>query len=120
MARILIIILIVLLPVQFVWGAAAGYCRHEQGQQSQHYGHHAHEHQADASAAVEGALQDGQSLAGDDPDCIACHLSCVTPVPEAPVVAGIDRLSQDFPTIFLDASTLFVSTIDRPNWVVLS
>lgn len=119
MRRALIILLIVLLPVQFVWGAAAGYCRHEQGTMSQHYGHHLHEHQADMTGAATAA--DGtQSLLADDPDCISCHLSCVTPVPQAPEVTGIDGLPQDFPTVCLGTATLFASTIDRPNWAVFS
>lgn len=119
MRRLLIIFLVVLLPAQFVWGAAAGYCRHEQGIQSQHYGHHAHEHLTDAVAAPGGELQGEQGSLGDDPDCISCHLSCVTPVPQTPVVAGFDPLSPDFPTVFLAAATLFAPTIDRPNWAVL-
>lgn len=120
MHRILIIFLVVLLPVQFVWGAAAGYCRHEQGRQAQHYGHHLHEHQVEATALAGEEQQGGQPLTGEDADCISCHLSCTTPVPQTPMVGGIDQLPQEFPTICLGATTLFASTIYRPNWGVLS
>ena len=70
MRRLLLILLLFWLPFQFAWGAAAGYCQHEQTAQVNHFGHHPHAHQGKLTHASGDATPDKKSaLAGDDPDC---------------------------------------------------
>jgi hypothetical protein len=70
MRRILYIVLMLLLPLQWSWASAASVCAHEEQSQAAHFGHHEH--------AYQGAAHDytGDSQAGslaDHPDCGVCH-----------------------------------------------
>lgn len=77
MRRWVLTFLLLVVPFQFVWGAAAPYCAHEASVAAQkHFGHHEHEH------AAEGGIQ---SASDDDAngttgayhaDCESCHLGC--------------------------------------------
>ena len=72
MRRLVLICMVLLLPVQWTWAAAASYCAHETGLASKHFGHHDHQHKAASSEAS----KDGKSApAGLDTDCDYCHLS---------------------------------------------
>ena len=81
MRRWIIVFLMVVLPNQFLWAAAAQYCGHEssnaqvsQAAATNHYGHHEHQHQA--------ALADSQDSGGfAHTDCVSCHLAHCTSVP---------------------------------------
>ena len=117
--RALIIFMLSLLPFQFVWGAAAGYCQHEQGASAKHFGHHAHQHSGKSLKAAGESSPDTKNVVGaDDPDCVNCHLSCVSPVmhvavtfvgePSAPLRAA---RTQEHPTHFAHA-------IERPKWTL--
>lgn len=72
MRSFLVIVMMLLLPAQWTWAAAASVCAHEKTTQSAHFGHHEHAHQG--AASLDGANDDGQggSLA-EHPDCGACH-----------------------------------------------
>ena len=71
MRRFLLIFMMVLLPLQWSWAAAASVCAHESGKS--HFGHHEHKHGDDsASAQGDGEKGDGASL-GAHPDCHVCH-----------------------------------------------
>ena len=78
MTRWLLIALMVLLPAQFSWAAAAPYCAHENNPISFHVGHHAHVHQ-DASAEAQHPTSEPEKeasknpLASDHSDCHYCH-----------------------------------------------
>lgn len=76
MRRLLLAVLMLWLPLQGAWAAAAAYCRHEPA--AQHLGHHAHRHGAGAPMAA-----DIQSGALADVDCGVCHLACATALPTA-------------------------------------
>lgn len=52
MRRWFSILLLVLLPIQFSWAAAAAYCEHESGARADHFGHHEHDHQGSGVAPV--------------------------------------------------------------------
>lgn len=67
MHRLLAIFLLVFLPLQAVWAAAAPYCGHEETVQATHVGHHAHDHE---DSQLD--LDDG-GLTGDHADCDACQ-----------------------------------------------
>ena len=111
MRKALVIFLLALLPVQFVWGAAAGYCQHEPGQEVHHFGHHFHKHPA---------VDKGKQLIGDDADCVSCHVG------SAPVAADIEfsplpaAVPHVIALVLQDHSRLMVPSIDRPKWAALS
>lgn len=64
--------MLALLPFQFSWAAVAVYCQHEQ-EQSTHFGHHTHEHQAQANEQIDDSGDPRQLMS--DSDCAVCHLS---------------------------------------------
>lgn len=50
MRKILALLLLLILPLQFAWAGAGVYCQHEEGQAAQHFGHHEHQQAADESS----------------------------------------------------------------------
>lgn len=66
MRRLVLLLLVVLLPLQFAWGAVTSYCEHETGAASQHFGHHEHVHKGTKSVDADGK-------AGFDNDCGTCQ-----------------------------------------------
>ncbi|MDA8521157.1 cation efflux protein, CzcI family [Acidovorax sp. NCPPB 4044] len=112
MRRWLLIFLLTLLPLQFTWAEAAGYCAHEPTAASQHFGHHVHQHEGPADSGVDGA-----ALSGDaDQDCSACHAGCA--------IALIARSQPDVPALRAEHALRTQGTPlapppalpDRPNW----
>ena len=85
--RILLMLMVVLMPVRMVWGAAATYCAHEADTVPTHWGHHfcssSHMSASDESG--------GDKKAGlGDPDCSACHawVAHIKPVEVSGVADG--------------------------------
>jgi hypothetical protein len=79
MRKLFLILLLAMLPVQYVWSAAAAYCGHEQ-EKTQHFGHHAHQHTAQAGTLDGDDDGDGGDGHGKLPgkakvhaDCAVCH-----------------------------------------------
>nr|WP_308636220.1 DUF2946 family protein [Massilia brevitalea] len=60
--------MMLVLPAQYSWSAAAAYCQHENGA-SLHFGHHAHEHKAQV-----GEADDDGEMEKAHADCEYCHL----------------------------------------------
>lgn len=80
MRRALLICLMLLLPAQWGWAAAAKTCLHESGAVSAHFGHHLHQHEVSASSVdAANAVADSGDAQGqpsaDHADCGVCHLS---------------------------------------------
>lgn len=71
MRRILFALLLLILPLQSVWAATAGYCLHE-SKAASHMGHHAHKHPQ--AKAERGGEAKSTSPSGIDTDCATCHL----------------------------------------------
>lgn len=69
--KYLLILLMLILPVQYSWSAAAVYCQHEQGSPF-HFGHHAHEHKVKAENGGSHGKVGKVGMA--DTDCEYCHL----------------------------------------------
>ena len=87
MRRWLSIFLLVMLPFQFSWAAAASYCQHETGKLSSHFGHHEHKHEAAKVKASDNERGDKASSFGAlDDDCAMCHLGCMLPIAASQVV----------------------------------
>jgi len=76
MHRLVLVFLLLLLPVQWTWAAAASVCRHESGAASQHFAHHEHQHEAgvNGAAEVKNLSESGTSLFDlAHADCASCH-----------------------------------------------
>lgn len=69
MRRVIAIFLLLILPLQVAFAAAAEYCEVGKADSGQHFGHHAHK--ADAS---DGDSSSPKGAAGFD--CEFCHLGC--------------------------------------------
>ena len=110
--RLVLILLIVVAPLQAAWGLAGGYCPHdERSADTQHFGHHVHEHQA------AGQNDDVDSAATvSDTDCISCHLGCVgVAISPAPVLLSTPASSAVAPPARFPLS-VFLQGPERPNW----
>lgn len=76
MRRWVFAFLLLVVPFQLVWGAAAPYCAHEASVSAKkHFGHHEHKHQAGGEilSAADGA---GDNAGAFHADCESCHLGC--------------------------------------------
>ena len=111
MKRLALVFLMLLLSLQSAWAAAGAYCQHEQDAAVQHFGHHAHQHQAaDKSDAGGGPASTFHG------DCPSCHLGGVgavtsvldvpSPAPASPAVAS----ENDF------LLSVFLEGPERPKW----
>lgn len=126
--RFLAIFMLVVLPFQFSWAAAASYCAHESSPDAAHFGHHEHQHHADGSdlepvvadEVSSADAPDGNASDGVDPDCGHCHsssgamqtlpMTVPAPVSAAPPIAAPDELSA------VHAAT----RPERPQWRALA
>ena len=81
-----------LLPLQFSWAAAAGYCGHEEaGSAAAHFGHHAHAHQQ-GDAPADDAETDDSGAPTLDRDCAFCNLFGAKPlIAKSPAFAAPSR-----------------------------
>ncbi len=112
MRRLLLILFIFTLPLQFAWGAAASYCTHEKDDRVSHVGHHSHVHQSAVSDTGS-----AEPLAnGDDPDCGYCHLGCAQPLASSVPRVTVDSESVYVPPQVVPNSYRVPDLIERPNW----
>ena len=119
MRRLIAVFILALLPLQFSWSAVASYCMHERATaQTQHVGHHEHEHEA--KSVVDPADKNGQNADQVDSDCWVCHGVGigVFNVPYAKQgVSHVSRLGAQ-PNERLACVT--PNPPDRPQWSVLA
>ena len=119
MRRLIAIFLLVLLPFQAVWAAVEPYCLHESAQtQSQHLGHHEHQHHADAVAAHhDGADKDSSKASSmldhDHHCCSGVSLPSDSLLVHEPLPA-VDGVASPLATY----SSFDATRIERPNWTV--
>ncbi|EXI67274.1 MAG: Cation efflux system protein CzcI [Candidatus Accumulibacter adjunctus] len=117
MRRWLTILLLSVLPLQFVWAAVAGYCQHDSGETVKHFGHHEHKH--DVPEDAEQGADDGQlPLADFDGDCTDCHASCAVAPSAAVALPVIPVLSFAIPWASQLPAPPPLTQPDRPNWSV--
>ena len=125
-----------MLPLQFSWAAVATYCGHESQAGTGHFGHHDHEHHADAGSNAGPAADPGADLTsspdeagganGDeapsamDLDCGHCHGTCSAMPTLAMGLQG--ALSTALPCVTLDeAGGAHAPTRpERPQWLPLA
>ncbi|MET0348992.1 MAG: cation efflux protein, CzcI family [Rhizobacter sp.] len=116
MRRLLTILLLLVLPLQFSWAAAAAYCQHERAADAAgHVGHHEHRHVEASPQTPEKKSTTETSVCLDD-DCAFCHLGC-----GKTVGSTVSLLDVAGDTTFTSRHTPPVGTplpsrIERPNW----
>jgi cytochrome c553 len=112
--KILLILLLTILPIQYSWSVAAVYCQHESVKVA-HFGHHGHVHE---SLSDEGADKSKPSKA--HADCEVCHHAVQASVPAAdgPVPAAGARIyASPQPTRYLSHIS---EGPPRPNWPLVA
>lgn len=112
--KFLILVLMLLLPAQYSWSAAAAYCQHEKGS-AFHFGHHAHEHK-DKSDQKSGH----DKLKKVDTDCEYCHLfhhtGLAVALPGLPPFEGADHAE----LAGLDFASYISKRPPKPNWQLVA
>lgn len=114
MRRWFAILLLMFLPLQSLWAAAAPYCAHEESPKSMHVGHHAHEHQ-DSDADQDSSNGPAASHA----DCHVCH-GAGSAIAGTLVASGQARNFAVLPVWGVALPTPPVSLPERPNWARLA
>lgn len=120
MHRWLAILILTLLPLQFSWAAVAAYCGHETGQQSQHLGHHEHQHTDHVKADPDNAPADQKAPASFDFDCGHCHGTCVSLPAPVGDMSPLPLASHPVTPIEGVVRTLAQSPPERPQWLPLA
>ena len=115
MPRLLVLFIVLLLPLQFAWAAAAAYCQHETGQHETsarpaHFGHHEHVHQAGGGKA-------GDAGGPAHADCHTCQAAASPLIAEASPLAmvSLPSVRPARPGSQRLASAL-ARAPDRPQW----
>jgi hypothetical protein len=120
MRRAFLICLMVLLPFQFSWSAAAATCMHEHLEDSSHWGHHEAEHVEEASAepAADSVSLDAESRSGIA-NVDHHHLPGVYPFPSLFLQSfHVGNASRALPELSADFSTATISGLERPPKVL--
>ncbi len=114
MRRLLVILMMVVLPFQLSWAAAATYCQHESSPVASHYGHHVHKHLA-KSGDAKSDISPSKLLSDDD--CPVCHLGGVgiVSMPSFSFPADIAKLDTARSSVPLLTSTR-PDRPERPKW----
>jgi hypothetical protein len=114
MRRLLIIFLLMVVPFQLSWGAAAVYCKHENNPAVSHFGHHVHKH---AASGEESKSSPAKVQIGADDDCPLCQLAGIgiAPVPESSQSLALTSFNAEAELKPLRAS-LHPSPPERPQW----
>lgn len=118
MSRWFVVLLLVFLPLQFSWAAVAPYCGHEADAQTQHLGHHEHQHTAPTYTDKNSALDQG-ALAGVDLDCSHCHGTAGMPAP-GDVMAPLSPASRPVSAAQGILRTRMQTPPERPQWAPLA
>lgn len=109
MLRFLIVLLMMLLPLQSVWSAAATVCTHEQGGAKPHFGHHAAHH---AEPAEEQAPDENlaSTAEGDHHHILGVH-----PLPSMPALPpSLVATQQDQPDRADPYPAALIAALERP------
>ena len=121
MGRWLVVFLLLLVQIQFVWGAAAVYCGHEAGATNvqQHFGHHEHRHQGDDPKA-RGVDVAANGVGALHADCESCHLGTSGTLPAAILALKTPPQCDYNPDCGRHFSSHFPSAPERPDRSLLA
>lgn len=106
MKKLLLILLLTILPIQYSWSMAAVYCQHEESKVT-HFGHHGHQHQDEG---------------GDDAkfskhgDCEVCHHAVQASLPAADALLTMAPAVVYAPPGALHYHSYIADGPPRPNW----
>lgn len=114
MKKLLLILLLTILPIQYSWSMAAVYCQHEPGKVS-HFGHHTHQHQAQPD---DGA--DKSKPSKIHTDCEVCHHAVQASAPAADGVAMTQAVSTHAPPPPSQYLSHIAEGPPRPNWPLVA
>jgi hypothetical protein len=113
--KLLLILLLTILPIQYSWSMAAVYCQHESSK-STHFGHHGHQHQAQAGDDEAGKSKPGK-LHGD---CEVCHHAVQASLPGAAAVLMLAPAAVYAPPGALHYHSYIADGPPRPNWSLVA
>lgn len=119
MRRWLTLMLLVFLPLQFSWSAAAAYCQHESAGAARHFGHHPHDHAAEAAKDAGAKDEAHKAHKGGQPcdsDCAYCHLGSATALIADVLEPGTRQAALCAFEAEPPVSTRAPDQLDRPNW----
>ena len=114
MKKILVILLLTILPIQYAWSMAAVYCQHEPAKVS-HFGHHGHQHQAQADGVADDAGQGKPAKVHSD--CEVCHHAVQASVLEDSGVLVPASAAFYAPPPSLQYLSYISDRPARPNWL---
>jgi hypothetical protein len=125
--KLAVLLIVGLLATQSVWAAVAGACLHlsvgsdsaNSAVQTQHLGHHDHQHEhAFANNSSTAPAAGGTEAVGFHSDCGACHLSH-TPASAVAVHVSVPLApATTQPSSAVPALASHISPpLDRPNWL---
>ena len=117
MRKWLAILLLVFVPLQLSWAAAASYCQHETGTSAKHFGHHDHQHK---TADGKDASSDSVKTIGGDPDCASCHAGCLSALLGAVAIASLADSSLDTAEYGARLTSPPFERLERPQWRALA
>lgn len=123
MQRIVLVLLLMLLPVQWTWAAAASICRHETSVHANHFGHHEHrhDHTTSVSSASDAAADEGvQTESGVHADCATCHAAVPGLMMPPAVVMGVQAPLSAFTPYQRSVTTGVPERLIRPPHVRLA
>lgn len=118
MRRLLNILLLLILPLQFCYAVAATYCQHEGGQNVGHFGHHVHSHKDGDQAGGATKSKPKVKLVADN-DCASCHLVKPELLGKQVKVPTFKRESASPSGNILPYSSADPYRLERPNWLQL-
>ncbi|WP_404299887.1 hypothetical protein [Alicycliphilus denitrificans] len=117
MRRLLLVLLLVFIPLQSVWAAAAAYCSHEAAPSAVHFGHHVHQHHGDDDGDKAGTSLAKTAL---DMDCHACHSMANALHQDASATPLWVQDMQLAPPLRFTLPTPSPQRPERPNWPPLA
>jgi len=110
MKRLVVLLLMFVLPLQISWAVAGSYCTHEQSSATQHFGHHAHVHQAHPDDG------DSQSALKDHPDCSSCHAVTFSVLDGCMKLVALSRSGEGLPGLISVLPSVPPGEPERPKW----
>ncbi len=119
MRRLVAILMLLVLSVQFTWAAAASYCEHEKDAATQHVGHHEHQHgepTAEVDKPADAPGQDGSKTSGVHADCASCHLTAAKTISSQEM--SVPDADSSVPALATEAAvdSQLLERIERPKW----
>jgi hypothetical protein len=109
--KLFLIFLLMVLPLQYSWAAAAAYCQHEK-EPVTHFGHHSHQHEAEAPSE---APENGSELAQVHNDCGVCQFAGQASFLTAPLNVLAPPTAFALPPLFVSFTSYIAEGPQRPD-----